>query len=706
MNIKFPSFAEIPSPFTIPTLNPSNTVSYKEDTVEKGETDTLRKETVRSKFEDKEHTCEENKYKQEYSVDFPPGQKNFYSKTTEAEEKAVKIVTSVSVHDMENSSPKVIFQQSHEPSSESSSSSTPVTNIFNINCTELRMKLEIQETLQVNAYGIESKCIFMNENKDIAEMVVKHKCERTWTLGHESSAQSSQTGTSHNKNQTITTNFACGRMSKQTEIDSKSVCSTNTWGKPTYCQCCSNHTQQKTVDFKDQLSHVPPIQQPEDRKYNTLEDLTEDLASIRITACSPTDKHQRTFHRNYSTESGSLFSSQAEERKDMTVFELSSESDNCEPMFRRPSTSTNRSSFTNDFIYCQRKNSWMRKNSVPTVENRLCSLLKKRRQTFPGTSVGPGLMGEDLQLPCHKSFSSFLICSLPFQSERLINQNLFDKRFSMFERRASFEPVLEVPKPQKEEQPFLTSFCFTSSNNNPDLCPTCEHDQSQSSTKQQVIDRKQSIIDCDHKDNQREVVDMGLDMRTVHSPEHLGEEGHQRGLAIRVIPPPCSGSKEQMTQIDPYMSLKNGESKGSRTNDSVLVSPEHSQSPVVTESADPLWPNFLQEDSKQSLSKEGCAEKPCQSALEVICMPTSWHVDVNLPKENEVEEKSESKPLEQTFSSQALQVMSDEMKNAKVAEEETTTEKSKKPADNSLCHTNKVVSTKELFLKTGKVRCK
>lgn len=619
----------------------------------------------------------------------------------------MKIVTSVSVHDMENSSPKVIFQHSREPSSESSSnSSTPVTNIFNINCTELRMKLEIQETLQVNTYGIESTCIFMNENKDIAEMVVKHKCERTWTPNHESSEQPSQTGTSHNKNQTITTNFACGRMSNQTEIDSKSVCSSNMWGKPTYCRRCSNRTQQKAVDFRDQLGHVPPVQQAADRTCKTLEDLTQDLASIRITACSPADKHRRTFHRNHSTESGSLFSSQAEERKDRAVFELSSDSDNYEPMFRRPSTSTNRSSFTNDFIYCQRKNSWMRKNNIATVESSLCSLLKKRRQTFPGTSVGPGSMEEDLLRPCHKSFSSFLICSLPFQSERRIKLNLFDKRFSMFERRASFEPVLAVPKPQKGEQLFLKSFCFTSSNNRPDLCPTCEHDQSQST------DRKQSITDCEHKDDQREVVDMGLDVRMVHSPEPFGEEGHQRGLAIRVIPPPCSGSEEQIAQIDPYMSLKDGEAKGSRTNDSVLASPEHSQSPVMTESVDPLWPNLLQKHSKLPLSKESCAEKSFQSALEVVCLPTSRHVDVNWSKKNEVEEKTEPRPLKQTVSCPALQLMSDETKNAKVSEEETAAEKSKKPADNSLYRTNKVVNAKELFTKAGKVdrqlmsRCK
>ncbi|XP_013870561.1 uncharacterized protein pdzph1 isoform X2 [Austrofundulus limnaeus] len=619
MNIHLSYFAESSSPITIPV---PNSISYKEDTVEKGETDSLRRETVLSEFKNKEHTyksasLKENKYKQEYNINSFPGHRSVYSKTAAVEEKAVKIITSVSINDMENSSPKVIFQQSRELSSENlNNSSTPVTSIFNINCNERHMKLEIQETLQVNACGIESTCTFMTEKKDSAEMVVKHECKQTRMPDYQSSEQPTQAENSCNKNQIITPSFTFGSMSKPTEnqTDAKPVCSTNIRGKLNYCQCCSNYPQQKAVDLshpsgpfknipqgerkykEDQLGHLPLPQHLADRKYNTLEDLPRDLASFRIATCTPADKHQRTIQRTSSTQSGSLFSGQAEEREDMTPSDLLSESDNYEPMFMRSSISANRSSFTNDFIYCQRRKSRIGKSSIAMVENRICSMLKKRRQTFPGMSEGP----------FDQSFSSFLMCSLPFQTDRSVKQKLFDERFAMFERKETCEQVLNIPKVH-EDQPFLKSFSFSStSNKKPDTCPAREQDQSQSGKKHEDTELKQSTEDL-HTDCEDEV--------------------NQRGSSIQLVPPPCSDSEEQMD------------------------------------------------------------------------------IDVNLLKQNEVAEKTEPEAVEKTASGptvQLLQLKSPETNNMNVAEEEAARENSSKPANISLHHTDKVINSKELLLKTGK----
>lgn len=706
-------FAESSSPITIPE---PNSVSYKEDTVEKGETDSLRKESVLSEHKDKEYTSKsaslkENKYKQEY-IDSFPGHQNVYSKTAQVEEKAVKIDTSVSIKDMENSSPMVIFQQSRELSSENlSSSSTPVTSIFNIDCNELHMKLKIQETLQVNTYGIESTCTFMTDKRDSAEMVVKHTCKQTWTPDYQSLEQLTQTGTSCNKNQIITPSFAFSSMSKQTEnqTDNKPVCSTNIWGKLNYCQCCSNYPQQKAIDLshpafnnipqgerkynEDQLGHLPSPHHFADRKYNTLEDLTRDLASFRIATCSPADKHQKTIHRTSSTQSGLLFCGQGEGREDMTPFDLLSESDNYEPMFMRPSISTNRSSFTNDFIYCQRRKSWISKSSIAMVENRICLLLKKRRQTFPGTSDGR----------FNHPISSFLMSSLPFQTERSVKEKLFDERFSTFDRKESCEQVLKVRKIHKEEQPFLKSFSFgTTSNKKPDMYPACEQDQSQSSKKHEDTDLKQSsenlhTSDCDCEHDQRELADMGLDMRKVYSPEPLDDEVNQRGFSIQVIPPPCSDLEEQMVQTDPSTLFEGGEARSSNTN--------NCQSPV----------NVPQKNLKRSLSMESCAEKTFQTTLEDVFVSTSQDMDENLLKQNEVAEKTEPKASAKTASSptlQLLQLKSHETNNVDAAEEEAVREYSSKPANISLHHRDKVVNSKELLIKTGKVekqlmcRCK
>ncbi|XP_044030763.1 uncharacterized protein pdzph1 isoform X2 [Siniperca chuatsi] len=343
---------------------------------------------------------------------------------------------------MEDSSPKIMFQQSHEPLTENPThSSTPVTNIIKINFSGSHVKLEIQEILQLNTSGMKTTFVFVNEKEDCAETFFNSKCERTWIPYNESSEQPSQDVTNHNGNQNTNYRFTFGSMSEQTEAhsDSNSISLTKTWDNPNYSQCRSDYKQQISTDImlanypsspppllnikpqgkrkhfhksfsSDQFWDIPPPRKFAEMKYNTLEDLTCALASCRIGVCSPADKQQRELtYITDNQESGCPCSVEAEERADLApLFDQLSETDNYEPMLMIPSLSTNRSSFTKDFINCEKRKSWIRNNSTATVVHRACSLPKKRRQTFPGMSQGLGLMQEDFLLPYSESFSSVM----------------------------------------------------------------------------------------------------------------------------------------------------------------------------------------------------------------------------------------------------------------------------------------------------------
>ncbi|XP_051268219.1 uncharacterized protein pdzph1 [Dicentrarchus labrax] len=651
------------SPYIFQKQNKSNSVSYKDDIVEKGETDSLRKENVLSGSEDEEKynnaPPKEKRFKQDYCVNSFPNQRSIYTKTTEDKKKGVKIVTSVSVSDMEDSSPKIMFQQSHEPLSENPAhSSTAVTNIMKINCSGSLMKLELQEILQLNTSGIKTTFVFINENGDCPERFFNSKCERTWIPNNESSEQPPQNVTNPNGNQDTSYRFTLGSMNEPTEAhcDSKSVSPTKIWDNPNYSQGCSDHKQlmlgthpllnikpqenrnhfRKRVST-DQFWDIPPPREFADIKYNTIEDLTSDLASCRIGACSPTGKQQREFHPthniNHNEESGCPFPVEAEETADLSPsFDQLSESDSYEPMLMIPSLSTNRSSFTKDFINYQKRKSWIRNNSIGTVEHRACLLPKKRRQTFPGMSMSLGLMQEDLLLPYSESFSSLIMCSHPFQTDRLGNIQQGNDRFSAFgignynssQSKGSSKPVSEVPNICDGKQSLLSPSYITSTEDNPDdvfsVIEQCRRRSSirhhRKDLRQLDIDLKQNVckdmesLDTDdgYKVDQIEVADSGFDQEIgeaeYHSPEPLTEGLCRRALSIQVIPPSCSGSEEQMIQSHPVILFKNNMVENASQEDSVSVFPEHSKSCLKKPGMSPL-----QDMNAHSLNKNEITEE-------------------------------------------------------------------------------------------------
>ncbi|XP_071321468.1 uncharacterized protein pdzph1 [Trachinotus anak] len=665
------------SPFIFQKHNHSNSVSYKDDTVEKGEADSQRRENVLSGSEDEDKNSgsppKEKRFKQDHHLN--SSQRSIFNKTTEDKEKGLKIVTSVSINELEDTSPKILFQQLHEPLSEDQTlPAAPVTNIMKINCSGSNVKLEIQEVLQLNCSGFKTTLVFMNEKGDTTETVFKSRCERI--PNNESPHHLTNLSEGHNTNYTFTFGSTAAHCA--------SVHPTRTWQNPNYCQCCSDRRQLISTDFTEhplntstlfnirplekrkqfhksfstnQFWDIPPPQEFADIKYNTLEDLTFDLASCRISSCDSAHKQSGELHTapniTCEEEPGCPYSAEA------PYFDQLSESDDYEPMFMRPSLSTNRSSFTKEFISCQKRKSWIRNNSIATVEHRACPLPKKRRQTFPGTSEGLGLMQEDLLLPYSESFSSMIMCSLPLQAERpgrihqASNRSPAPGNYNLSQTKGSSKP--EVPHSHDGKLSLLNPFCKSSSEDNPDdVCTVTEQCRKQSSIRDhrkylrhqelklsmgrdmESLDRD----DCEFKVDQSEVADSGFDQEMgevdYRSSEPLTEELSRRTLAIQVIPPSCSGSEEQVLQSSPVMSLHN------QVNDSNI--PKHNKSSVMTITVGALEQRFLQMDSRSSLG--GDLEKPRRGTVLDSCM--SLVEDVNTLNTTEVTEETQSK----TFSEQ------------------------------------------------------
>ena len=570
-------------------------------------------------------------------------QRSIYTKTTENKEKGVKIVTLVSVDDGGDSLPKLVFQQSHEPLSENPNhSSTPVTNIMNINCSGSHVKLEIQEISQLNTSSRKTTFVFMNEG-ECAESFFTSKHERKLTVSNESSEQPAENVTGPTGNQSTNDRFTFGSTNEHAEAQSysRSVSPTKTWNNPNYSQYCTDHKQQNQqqnhnsadlmlnknplLNIKpqvkrnhfhksfntDQFWDIPPPQEFADIEYNTLEDLAHDLASCRIGACGLADQWQSDFYLTPDiacTESVCPFSEEADERADLSPsLDQSSESLNYEPIIMRPSLSMNGSSLSKDFINHQKKKSWIRNNSIAMVEQRGRLLPKKRCQTFPGMSESRGSMQKD-----------FL---LPFVSEG--------------------------------KQSLLSPYYTTTSDDNPDdLFTVNEQCRRQSSIRshdkdfrQQDIGIKQSLCEaigvldtdnCGYKVDQSEVADSGYEQEMgeveYHSPDPPTEELCQSALAIQVIPPSCSGSEEQMLQNHPVISFHNNKVKNASQENLVSVLPKHSKPSIMTLTVGALEERFLPMDSKSSLGS--CMEK--HSVLDNPCVSPSQDNNVNSFNTNNV----------------------------------------------------------------------
>uniref|UniRef100_A0A3B3BLD7 PDZ domain-containing protein n=1 Tax=Oryzias melastigma TaxID=30732 RepID=A0A3B3BLD7_ORYME len=359
---------------------------------------------------------------------------------------------------------------------------------------------------------------------------------------------------------------------------------------PEECPCCRHYLQQhRPADLMlltnthpktreslspDQLWDIPPPPQFADASYGSLEDLTGELASFRIATHSPVLK-QRPFRPPRSTppqveEGGDQGSSSAQ----------LSESENYDSLFPRTSLSTNRSSFTTDFICCQRRRSWVRNNSIATVEHRFCSLLQQRRQTFPGVSQSPCLTQEEFLQPLGESFSSLIMTSLPY----LTSPRKWSGRPS--KTRENLKLFSENPDGLEHGGLLLSPF------------QTRTWDGDSDTFSQQ---NKRSILTVYMEADS--LPDEAADQET------KCENHNQSGLAIQVTPPSCSGSEEQMLDNQPAVNPEIPDS----------TSEEHSS--VQTETNGDHHDSFQLPDS--GLLPGSCTLESPQTALEVTEVTSS-----------------------------------------------------------------------------------
>ncbi|XP_037607872.1 uncharacterized protein pdzph1 [Sebastes umbrosus] len=682
------------SPNIFQKQNKSNSVSYKDDIVEKGESDSLRKENVLSGSDDEEKynnaPPKVKRFKQDYRVKWYPNQRRIYTKTTEDKDKGVRTVTSVSVDDVEDSSPKIIVEQSHEPLPENLTS-TPVTNIMTINCTGSHVKLEIQEIVQENTPGIKTTFVFMNEKGACAETFFKSR--ETWVPNNESSEQPSQNVTDHDQNTNY--RFTFGNVSEQTDSHSDSVNPTNIGDNPNYSQCNGDPNPLISTDFiwkrkqypisRDQFWDIPPPQDFADIKYNTLEDLTHDLASCRISARNPVDEHLREFHPTPTENEEPPFSGDEEERADLAP-SFDQLSENYEHTLMRPSVSTNRSSFTKDFINCQKRKSWIRHNSIATVEHRACLYPRKRRQTFPRMSEGLGLMQEDPLFPSTEWFSSLSVCSPLLQTERIHH----GADYNSSQTKGSSKPVSESQNSHDQNQPLPSPLYMSSSEDNPDDMFKVNNERRRSSVRYHPKDLRRQDLDLklsSFKDMESldTVADSGFDQEMgeveYHSPERLAVELSLRALAVQVIPPSCSGTDEQMLRSHPV--LHNDKVKYESREDSVA---KQSKSSVTT-----LEQRFLQTNSSLGMEKHPRAalEDPCTSPLQCV----------NSLNTNEVTDEIE--PEKTGNASPSLTLMTEQTNDLQL--DTTRTKEPDKPAScPAKGSTEAEIHTKEQLSKTDK----
>lgn len=463
--------------------------------MEKGQTDCLRKENVKSGSENEERynysAPKEKTYKQDYQVNTTPNSKRrIHNKTAEDRETGVKIVMSVSIRDTD-SSPKVKVQQSHQPLSEDiPPSATPGANILKIYCTGSNVKLEICEILHADTSGIKTTVVYIN---DVTETSLGDKREK---MPDNESFEHKESG--HHGNQNKSTRFSCGSMSEPTD---KSWENPKNFKQPIARELLDIQHSSQSVD---QCLDVPPPQQFADAQSS--EDLTLSLAADNLPL------HQK----------------EPLEADLEPYFDLLSDSDNYEPMFMRASLSTNRSSFTKDFINCQKRKSWIRNNSIATIEQRTYPSQNKRRQTFPGMSDGLGLMLDDLIVPYSESFSSLVLLSFHLQTERLERTSGSSKLLSESPSRQNGKRSLH-----KTEDVFAVS---------QQTSITC----SPTDLKQQYLHLKlQSVSkeNCEHEADRSEADDSGFHQVEAHSPELLSRE-----LSRPIIPPSCSRSEEPVLE--------------------------------------------------------------------------------------------------------------------------------------------------------------
>lgn len=563
-----------------------------------------------SEDEEKCDSCppKEKKFKQDHQIkpNLNLNQWDLYTRTSEDRDKGVKVVTSVSVSDLRNSSPKITFEQQQQPLCENTGRCPPlVTNVINVHLTGSNVKLEIEESLNC----LKTTFVFLKDNGTDSQTDSVRACDSRRTADDDSRDLPCQNlpGNSgdENTNLSSTNVFSFGRPNSfnPTIMSEKFSFVCQNQQVPTERQSSpattvSAEPWEKRNNFHKRFSinqfwDIPPPQEFADISGNIM----GEQRNVSSLSKNSQDNHM-TFNGTHNGES-------TEDRGDLTSSpDQFSESDNYS-LFARTSLSTNRSSFTQEFINSQRRRSWIRNNSIDTVEHRGCPLPMKRRQTFPGMLGGPGSLQEDLLLPCAESFSSLNMCSSRRENVEEIRQTL--------ERLSDISSETEdSPKPASErrdrKQLVLTQFCSLSSEVAPEDVFT-KQSPSLGNVTYHCEDLQQRFKDMDHLDiggreykaEHSEVEDSGFDQEMVETDHHSREQDSKdsggQTFSIHVIPPSCSGSEEQMLESHTVQLIPNDLLQ----DQSVLAAPEDKSSVMTLGS---LEHRFLQMDIRSTTSSQ------------------------------------------------------------------------------------------------------
>ncbi|XP_077354070.1 uncharacterized protein pdzph1 isoform X2 [Festucalex cinctus] len=550
----------------------NNSVDYTHNILEKREKEYLGKEKVLSGSEDDEK-CDnapprEKRLKQDCHISSSHN-RSTYTTTTEHIERAVKIVTSVSVDNMKEMLSKITFQQSHEPISENPlHSAPPVTNVININCMGPHLKLEMKEFTQHNSYGINTTVVVINEKQDCTENFGKIKNEQKWSPNNEQRLQHVATGrsqstsnytryvsedTTENAFKCVTSNIQCTDHDEQISKYPPALINIKPQRKKRlFCKSFSS----------DHFWDIPPPQEFADRKYCTLEGLVSDLDSCKISSCSTGETQQRQFDRVPNKEFGRTFYEQVKGNDEFL------ESDNYNSMSIRPWLSSNRSSLTKDFIKCQKT-----KSCVAAAEHSECLFPQRRRQTFP--SMDRSLTQDFVSYS--DSFSSGTISPMP-QTKTLGIASMH-----------SFVP-----------------FCMPCSDDHPENTFAVNEQLGEQS-------KYDDPDDCVHTADQSEVADSGFEQEMGELERHSPDR--QRALAIQGIPPSCSGSEEHVLQSHQKLSGQNGEGENENS---------------VVKATNGLFKQSFLKDSKLGLGS--CKQSLNMSTLQHIDGPSPSTFDDIKPK--------------------------------------------------------------------------
>ncbi|KAJ3604867.1 hypothetical protein NHX12_026919 [Muraenolepis orangiensis] len=454
----------------------------------------------------------------------------------EPEEKRLKIVTSVAVHNL-NDSPKIIFQQTQEPLFEDAQCSTfAITNVIRFNCVGSSI-----EHQNLSGDNKNSKQDTFNCNVSFGS--VRAQKHATFVIP------------ARYENHTCCQESYCN-----TNIKLASLSPPTSYLYP-QGTTMSNHTDSSS----DQAWDIPPPNEFADMIQDTsLEELTEHLVSLNIDTESSSCKQQSPFQCTQDMDTYEQLSDRLEfldEGEDPHTpshsFDQFSESDNFEPPFMRPSLSISRSSFTMDFINKHEQNACPRNNSVSTFQHATCPIQRKRRQTYPG---GSDSMQEDL-LPFRELFSSgtispLTIQSLPLQAEKWATFCQEDGIFSFFgtdvKQSSIYDGCVEaIPgntaKNQTDEQHDVNQYDTETLEKTSDVAFGNIEGQRHAKDPSLTSDAVECLEDSRPSKGRvhgEPVEWSGIDLGCPRAGPAAGQHTTQRALVIQVIPPSPLGSND------------------------------------------------------------------------------------------------------------------------------------------------------------------